>query len=349
MAPPRAPSMPPASHTAGAVPSPTAPGRARTVLGRFLRVAVSLATIVLLVVAARHVQWGVTWREIRTASPQLLVAALVVNLVSLALKGVRWWLFLRRVGAPSFGLALKATFAGAGLNNVLVANGGEAAQVVFVARATHVSHSKVLATLTLDRLTGFVGYVLVVVLGLWVLPLPGEVARWRPEATATLAALAALMIVLYRMDIGEGLAATGGRRFEKLRGHGRTFMHTISHLSTGASIVQALLLSVGSWVLQIATFHLTAAAVHFPITLTGSVAAVIAVNLGFVVHLTPGNVGLFQALYAAAAVAFGFNQSAAIAVAILIQAQQILPVTVIGIALAPEFIFKRHRPLDAAL
>ncbi|MHB1863101.1 MAG: lysylphosphatidylglycerol synthase transmembrane domain-containing protein [Gemmatimonadaceae bacterium] len=345
MAPPRTPLPPTAALTTGAEPSSTAPG----LFGRLLRVAVSLATIVLLVAAARHVQWGVTWSEIRSASPQLLAAALVVNLLSLALKGVRWWLFLRRVGAPSFALALKATFAGAGLNNVLVANGGEAAQVVFVARAARVSHSTVLATLTLDRLTGFVGYVLVVVLGLWTLPLPGEVARWRPEATATLAALAALMIVLYRMDVGEGLASAGGGRFEKLRGHGRTFMHTISHLSTGASIVQALLLSVGSWVLQIATFQLTAAAVHFPITITGSVAAVIVVNVGFVVHLTPGNVGLFQALYAAAAVAFGFNQSAAIAVAILIQAQQILPVTAIGIALAPEFIFKRHRLVDDAL
>src|SRR4029077_692042 len=88
-----------------------------------------------------------------------------------------------------------------------------------------------------------------------------------------------------------------------------------------------------------------AMAVHFPISFTGTVAAVIAVNAGFVIRATPGNVGIFQGLYAAAAVALGFDRSAAIAVAILIQAQQVLPVTVIGVALAPEFIFRRRRPV----
>ena len=41
--------------------------------------------------------------------------------------------------------------------------------------------------------------------------------------------------------------------------------------------------------------------------------------------------------------AFGLDQNQAIAVAFLIQAQQILPVTLLGIALAPEFIFKAQK------
>ena len=56
---------------------------------------------------------------------------------------------------------------------------------------------------------------------------------------------------------------------------------------------------------------------------------------------------MFQAAYAATAGAFGMDQDQAIAVAFLIQAQQILPVTLIGIALAPEFIFKRAKRRDS--
>jgi uncharacterized membrane protein YbhN (UPF0104 family) len=67
------------------------------------------------------------------------------------------------------------------------------------------------------------------------------------------------------------------------------------------------------------------------------------VNLGFALRATPGNVGLFQAAYAATAVAFGFDKDQAIAVAFLIQAQQILPVTLLGVAMAPEFIFKAQK------
>jgi len=39
----------------------------------------------------------------------------------------------------------------------------------------------------------------------------------------------------------------------------------------------------------------------------------------------------------------GFDQDTALAVAFLIQTQQILPVTILGIALAPEFIFQKRR------
>ena len=48
--------------------------------------------------------------------------------------------------------------------------------------------------------------------------------------------------------------------------------------------------------------------------------------------MSPGNVGIFQLAYAATAVAFGLDKDQAIAVALLIQAQQIIPVTVLGVA-----------------
>src|SRR5688572_15208657 len=90
------------------------------------RILVTIAIVVGLIMFARTVNWRDTWTAIRQSNMWLLGLAALVNLVSLASKGVRWWIFLRPIGAPSLPLALKATFAGAGLNNVLVANGGEA-------------------------------------------------------------------------------------------------------------------------------------------------------------------------------------------------------------------------------
>jgi uncharacterized membrane protein YbhN (UPF0104 family) len=90
---------------------------------------------------------------------------------------------------------------------------------------------------------------------------------------------------------------------------------------------------------------LTAVAAHLHLPIVGTVAAILAVNIGFAIRATPGNVGLFQVLYAATATAFGLDENQAIAVAFLIQTQQILPVTLLGIALAPEFIFQKRRKL----
>jgi len=121
------------------------------------------------------------------------------------------------------------------------------------------------------------------------------------------------------------------------------FLHTIGGISTGPRFTTAILLSVGIWAMQVWTYSLTARAAHFNLPLVGTVAAILAVNLGFAVRATPGNVGVFQAMYALTAVGFGMDQDQAIAVAFLIQTQQIIPVTLLGVALAPEFLFKRKQ------
>lgn len=111
--------------------------------------AVTPFILAMLVAFALRVNWSATWATIRSASLPLLIVAARLNLASIVGKGVRWWVFLRPIGSPSLALALKATFAGAGLNNVLVANGGEAARVVFIARSAHVPSASVLAHLSL--------------------------------------------------------------------------------------------------------------------------------------------------------------------------------------------------------
>jgi len=135
-----------------------------------------------------------------------------------------------------------------------------------------------------------------------------------------------------------------------MKAYGSRFVNTIGQVSSGPRFIGALLLSVLAWGLQVSTYLYTARSAHFPMTVVATIAALLAVNLGFALRATPGNVGLFQAAYAATAVAFGLNENQAIAVAFLIQAQQILPVTLIGVALAPEFIFrqKKRRADDAA-
>ena len=124
-------------------------------------------------------------------------------------------------------------------------------------------------------------------------------------------------------------------------------MQTIAGISTGPRFGMALALSVGIWAMQVWTYSLTARAANFNLPLVGTVAAILAVNLGFAVRATPGNVGVFQAMYAATAVGFGMDQDQAIAVALLIQTQQIIPVTLIGVAMAPEFILKRKKVVRA--
>jgi len=313
-------------------------------VSRILRLALTLVIVVGLVLFARKVNWHTTWQSITEANRTILLFAALVNLLSLALKAVRWWIFLRPVGATSLWMAIKATFAGAGLNNILVANGGEAARVVFVARAAHVKSAKILATLALERMFELIGYIILLALSVSFLELPSALTRFRPVAWVALAGVAILLVYLVRRpERAEVIApSTIGWR-SRVANYMRHFLHTIGGISTGPRFATAIVLSVGIWALQLWTYSLTARAAHFNLPLVGTVAAILAVNLGFAVRATPGNVGVFQAMYAVTAAGFGMDKDQAIAVAFLIQTQQIIPVTLIGVILAPEFLFKRKQ------
>jgi uncharacterized protein (TIRG00374 family) len=310
-----------------------------------LRIGLTAVILVMLVLFARKVNWHATWQAIRSASVPLLIGAALINVASIMVKAVRWWIFLRPIGVRSLWLVTKATFAGAGLNNVLVANGGEAARVVFVARSAHVPSAKVLATLALERLFELVGYVVMLSLAATFLQLPAQLEKAKYFAVAALVVMGALLVwLLKRPDVIETVAGPKPATWQgRLKQYGARFVGTIGAVSSGPRFLAALLLSVAAWGLQVATYQMTARAAHFPMTTVATVAALLAVNLGFALRATPGNVGLFQLAYAATAAAFGLDKDQAIAVAFLIQAQQILPVTLLGVALAPEFIFKAQK------
>jgi uncharacterized membrane protein YbhN (UPF0104 family) len=195
-------------------------------------------------------------------------------------------------------MAMRATFAGAGLNNILVANGGEAARVVFVARAAHVQSAKVLATLALERLFELIGYMVLLALSVSFLELPHSIERMRPIAWVALGLVVVLLVYLVRRPQSVELPAA--ETVVGWRAHATAYMkqlaRTIGEISTGPRFVAALALSVGIWAMQVWTYALTARSADFNLPLVGTVAALLAVNLGFAVRATPGNVGGFQAM-----------------------------------------------------
>jgi len=285
----------------------------------------------------------------RHASLPLLAAAIGVNLLSILIKGVRWWLFLRPIGITSLPLALRATLAGAGLNNVLVASGGDAARVVFVARVSGTSSSTVLASMALERLFDPIGFVILLVFGVLVFELPPQFERWKIPAEILLVVIVILLVFFVYATRRMKPEHVPERRARprtfmgKFRAYFVSFGQTAGRLATGPRFLAAILLSLASWACQLWTFELAAAAAHVPIPLAWSLACLLGINVGLIIRATPGNVGFFQFVYALMAEQFGVQRNDAIAVSLLIQTLQILPLTLLGVALAPEFIFRRGK------
>ena len=310
--------------------------------GRIVRLVVVALVIVGLVLFARSVEWREVWRAMRGTSIGMLLVAALVNLASVALKGVRWWVFLKPMGVTSLWLAVRGTFVGAGLNNILVANGGEAARVVYVAREGNAPAAGVLATLALERLFEAMGWAFTLSLAATVLSLPESLTVVRPLALALLVVMTAFLVYLLRHPgVAARTAVPGNGWRERLRRFGGDFMQSLRAVSSGPRFAGALAISIAVWALQVATYHLTAMATGLPISIVGTLACLLAVNVGFGLRATPGNVGVFQMVYAVTAAGFGVNKDLATGTAFLIQIQQILPVTLLGVAFAPSLLFRR--------
>jgi uncharacterized membrane protein YbhN (UPF0104 family) len=223
-----------------------------------------------------------------------------------------------------------------------------------VARAAQVQSAKILASLALERIFELVGYLVMFVLVVSFLELPPRFERARSIAWFALMLATILMIYLVRRPHLEVIRMPETKPdswLGRVREFLRHFGTTVGGISTGPRFALALALSVGIGAMQVWTYALTARAANFNLPFVGTVSALLAVNLGFAIRATPGNVGVFQALYALVATAFGMDRDQALAVALLIQTQQVIPVTLIGVALAPEFIFKRggRRAVDSGL
>ena len=74
---------------------------------------VSAVVILLVIYAARKVDWPAAGSILSHAALAPLAAAIAVNVLSLALRGVGWWIFLRRIGVNSLALAIRGEIVGA--------------------------------------------------------------------------------------------------------------------------------------------------------------------------------------------------------------------------------------------
>ena len=307
------------------------------------RWALSAVVGLLLVCAAWHIDWHAAVSVMRRASLATLAAAALANGISLALRGVRWWIFLRGVGVQSLTLATRGAIVGSGFNNLLVANGGDAARALLVARASGVSRTTIFATLALDRLFDPLCFGLLVIVATFMVPLSSALHSAR-------FAVAIALVIVAGLLAGLACAPTGPRE-ERVGGwlaHIHEFRARVKSLSTWRRFVFALVCSIGVWLLQVVEYALVARSLGIGVPVAGSVAAMICVNAGLVLRLTPGSIGYFQFAYGIAVSHFGIGMNAAVACAILIQIVEIVPVTLTAVALAPGMARREHDTIRAA-
>ena len=279
------------------------------------------------------------WTAVASASVPMLLIVAAATLFSTVMKGVRWWIFLRRSTSLRVGEVIRFTFAGLGLNALLLAQAGELVRVGLASRAAKAPLSTVLGSLASDKVVEILAFLAMAVVAVLIQP-----TDLFPASKVIVPALVAFgffaAFIAYRGKSPERILepVAGGWRFyvHRSRAFISRFASEAQTRLRGMDAVKAFAISLVYWPTQIIAFAAGAEAVGLHIPIVATVAAVVAVNLAGFVRATPGNVGVFQVFYALAVTRFGFPQDKAVAAAVLIQSVQLVAVIVSGVLAAPS-------------
>lgn len=299
----------------------------RTLFGRRELIS-TLIPIVLILFAARNVDWGEAAHALGRSQPYYFALALIVYYLTFPLRSWRWARLLREGGTDlGWGDLLQILFIGWFVNSIVPAKLGDLYRSYLVKNRFNISLSRTVGVVVAERLLD-----LLVVFGMLIVG--GYIAFGRtilPDLRIVYLTGAILAVVIVAGLAGMYyLAPRLGRFFPReVRRIGRLFREGVLHSFRALPLAGPLTLVIwGAEALRL-FFVLTALGLELPYS--GVIFVAVAVALLTTVPLTPAGFGFVEiAMVYVLTEGFGLAQSDAIAVAVVDRAVTVLSVIVIG-------------------
>ncbi|HUR69036.1 MAG TPA: lysylphosphatidylglycerol synthase transmembrane domain-containing protein [Candidatus Thermoplasmatota archaeon] len=279
-------------------------------------------------------------RALRAASPAYLGLAVLAYAVFFLLRGLRWKM-LFSYSAPDVRLSSTTSLTAVGwlANSILPLKGGDVLRAALLARRERVGLAASAATVGLERVLDVLGVALVAAMGLLLLPHAAELPTGLERALAIVWILPLLSIgillalVRWRAQavrVAGSLLRPLGKFGRKLVEFGDTVLAGLAALAGKPRLLAKLLpMTIAVALAQTLIFTFLVKAFLGP-TLLLAFAGSALFLMSFVVSITPGNVGTYEAAFAAIFVALGTPADVAIPAGVLTHVVTTLTVAVLG-------------------
>ncbi|HWH09450.1 MAG TPA: lysylphosphatidylglycerol synthase transmembrane domain-containing protein, partial [Candidatus Thermoplasmatota archaeon] len=280
-------------------------------------------------------------RALASANLPLLAFAAGVYALFFLLRGIRWRTLLSR-SAPDVRVSSTTSITAVGwlANSILPLKGGDVLRAALVARRESLALGPSAATVALERVLDLVGLAAVAALGLLLIPAHGDLPEWLGRAmevawVVPLLALACLALLVWlrapAMRLCAAVCRPLGKPGAKLHGFVDTTVSGLDALARRPRLLAVLLpLTLVVAAAQALIFALIVMAfipgTPFGLAYGGSAMFL----LSFVVSVTPGNVGTYEAAFVAVFVALGTPTDIAVPAAILTHLTTTFIVAVLG-------------------
>ena len=297
---------------------------------RWLVWALVLAGLALAARAMAHFPWSGVWGALRSAGPGWIAVATVLAILSLLAKGWGWHLLMTGGRLAGLRESERAQMLGAATMALTVSVGAEAVRVGAVVPRLGVPVSRAVAAAAWSRIAETISLVLLL-LPASLLAMPASLRHLRLPAVALSIVAVVIVALLLAPELRRRLLLPALLR--KFPRRWRARVGRVASVGGGSPMLGALALAALNWLLQWGSYDAAMRAVGIHAPLIASVAVIVAVNLGGLFHLTPGNVGVLQAGTVLVLGVFGVTAADAMAAGLVLQAVQTVPPILIGVAL----------------
>ena len=279
-------------------------------------------------------------RALGEANPLFLGLSVLTYLTFFLLRGVRWKLLFSR-SAPDVRVSSTTSITAVGwlANSILPLKGGDVLRAALVARREKVGLATSAATVGLERVLDLIGLAILAAVGLLALPRAAQLPAGLERALAIvwvlpLVALVVLAVLVrwrpQTVRVASVVFRPLGKFGKKLVDFGDTVLAGLHALAKRPALLAQLVpltLVIATLQALIFTF-LVMAFLGLPMLLAFAGSAIFL--LSFVVSITPGNVGTYEAAFAAVFVGLGVAPELAVPAAILTHVTTTLTVAVLG-------------------
>jgi uncharacterized protein (TIRG00374 family) len=283
---------------------------------------------------ANAVDLAATVRVLATANLGMVGGAIGVLAVGLGVRIARWRLLLPRRRDERLPLRrlIAPVLIGYLGNVILPARLGEGVRAASVWRREGIGLPETLGSVAIERV---LDATVIAILGFLAAAWLGA-PEWLVAGTAIVAAVASAILITLLSGIGGHVASrvrpTGSRGVRLARAAER-FLRAAS-VQDRAGIWGALGLTGIAWILDAAIVWLGAGALSTSLDPPAAMAIAAVAVLGTAIPAAPGYVGTYELAASAAGTAVGLSAETALALAVLVHALTLVPLTIAGIVAA---------------
>jgi len=283
-----------------------------------LRLAVTLVVLTLCGWAASRLDWRGAMQAMGQARPGWLLLACAINAPFVLLQTWRWRVLLRPVGRPPLWSLFRYLLASRAASNLLPARAGELLRIYLPRVRDGLPAVSLASILVIERFFD--------AFGLASVSTPLMVLHGTPPWVRS-----GLLLLLGAGAVGVVVVAV----FATRRGERRPWLHRIVQLTAGLRRPGTLALVFGitllCWLTEMLMVLTCLVAVGLPASPAVALMVLLAVNLGMVLQVTPGNLGPFEASVLLALAALDITDPRATALALLYHMVVLVPVTLAGL------------------